>query len=107
MKNPQGFFSRTVWELAVSIPPGKVTTYGILAKRAGGGAQAARSITGILSKAPDQSSIPYHRIVYANGRVWMAPEYEAARNRLYRKEGIKLNKGGYIENFEEVLWDFG
>lgn len=95
-----------VWELATSIPRGHVTTYGILAKAAGGGGQAARSVTGILSKAPNQGAIPYHRIVYANGRVWLNSEYEKKRRALYKKEGIKVNKKGYIENFEEIVWDF-
>ena len=58
-------FSQNVWELAVSIPPGRVTTYGMLAKAAGGTGQAARSVCGILSKAPNRGAIPFHRIVYA------------------------------------------
>jgi methylated-DNA-protein-cysteine methyltransferase-like protein len=99
-------FGAMVWELATSIPPGRVTTYGVLARKAGGGGQAARSITGILGKAPNQGAIPYHRIVYANGRVWMAPEHEGARRKLYRKEGIEIDARGYIKNFEEILWEF-
>lgn len=102
----EGTFSRRVWELAVSIPPGRVTTYGALAKAAGGGSMAARSITGILSKAPNPRAIPFHRIVYANGRVWMSPEYEKRRRSLYKKEGIKLDARGYIIDFEEKLYDF-
>jgi methylated-DNA-protein-cysteine methyltransferase-like protein len=102
----EGTFSQRVWELAVSIPEGRVTTYGTLAKAAGGGAMAARSITGILSKAPNLKAIPFHRIVYANGRVWMSPEYEKRRRTLYKKEGIKLDERGYIIDFEEKLYDF-
>jgi alkylated DNA nucleotide flippase Atl1 len=102
----EGSFSSRVWELALCIPEGRVTTYGALAKAAGGGTMASRSITGILSKFPNPNVIPWHRIVYANGKVWMNAEYEKKRKALYKKEGIKLNKNGYIEDFEEILFDF-
>jgi methylated-DNA-protein-cysteine methyltransferase-like protein len=102
----EGTFSSRVWELALSVPEGRVTTYGALAKAAGGTAMAARSITSILSKAPNSRAIPFHRIVYANGRVWFSPEDEAKRRKLYKKEGIEVNKQGLITNFEEVLFDF-
>jgi methylated-DNA-protein-cysteine methyltransferase-like protein len=102
----EGTFSSRVWELALSVPEGRVTTYGALAKAAGGTAMAARSITSILSKAPNSRAIPFHRIVYANGKVWFSPEDEAKRRKLYKKEGIEVNKQGLITNFEEVLFDF-
>jgi methylated-DNA-protein-cysteine methyltransferase-like protein len=102
----KGQFSQRVWELAISIPPGRVTTYGNLAKAAGAGGQAARSISRILSKAPNAGVIPWHRIVYAGGRVWMIDEYSESRMELYQREGIQVNGRGIIEDFEEVLFDF-
>lgn len=95
-----------VWELAVSIPPGRVTTYGIIAKAAGGGAMAARSITSILGKAPNPNAIPWHRIVYSDGRVWFSPEYEKKRRTLYKREGIEVDEKGRIKDFEEILYRF-
>ena len=101
-------FSNRVWELATSIPEGRVTTYGILAKAAGGGrsGMAARSITSILSKAPNQKAIPYHRIVYAGGKVWLTPECEEARREIYETEGILVNQNGIIKNFDDVVYYF-
>lgn len=101
-----GEFSKRVYDLALNIPEGRVTTYGAIAKAAGGGSMAARSISSILSKAPNPKVIPWHRIVYAGGRVWFSPEYEAKRRKLYKREGIKLTAGGYIEDFEEIFYDF-
>lgn len=98
-------FSERVWELATSIPPGRVTTYGTLAKRAGGTGQSARSVSAILNKAPNQKSIPWHRIVYADGRVWLPPAQTAKRVALYRREGIVLEKNK-IKDFSELLYDF-
>jgi len=99
-------FSQRVWELATSIPPGRVTTYGTIAKMAGAGPMASRSISGILSKAPNQGAIPWHRIVYAGGKVWFDSAHEAKRRRLYKKENIKINEKGYIKDFEEIFYDF-
>jgi len=99
-------FSERVIALALEIPEGRVTTYGNLAKAAGGGAMASRSVSGILSKFPNQGVIPWHRIVYAGGKVWMTSECEDKRRELYELEGIILNQKGRIENFEEILFDF-
>jgi methylated-DNA-protein-cysteine methyltransferase-like protein len=99
-------FSQRVWELAISIPPGRVTTYGMIAKAAGGGPMASRSISSILGKAPNQRAIPWHRIVYAGGKVWLDSEHEATRRKLYKKEGIVVDEKGRIKDFEEIFFDF-
>lgn len=99
-------FSQRVYDLTLSIPEGRVTTYGAIAKAAGGGSMAARSISSILSKAPNPKVIPWHRIVYAGGKVWLMPEYAAERKKRYKREGIKLNARGYIEEFDELFFDF-
>ena len=54
-------FSERVVELAYSIPFGRVTTYGRIARAAGGGPMASQSITSILSKAENEGvrEIPY------------------------------------------------
>jgi alkylated DNA nucleotide flippase Atl1 len=112
MKRAAGFipgeFSKRVVKLALSVPPGRVTTYGAISRAAGGGSMASQSITGILSRAWDrgEKNIPFHRIVYADGRVWMAPQYEKERMKRYKKEGIKLDRNGRIENFRDVLFEF-
>lgn len=106
--NAPGEFSRRVVVLALSVPPGRVTTYGAIARAAGGGAMASQSITGILARAWDkgEKNIPFHRIVYSDGRVWMSPQYEKERMKRYKKEGITLDKAGKIENFRDVLFEF-
>ncbi len=98
-------FSQRVVSIALSIPPGKVLTYGLIARAAGGGTMASQSITSILSKAYNQGekNIPFHRIVYADGRVWLDPKHAKARLALYRKEGIELDKRNQIVNFQDVL----
>ena len=101
-------FSERVVERALSIPRGRVTTYGRLARAAAGGALAAQSITRVLSKAEDAGvkNIPFHRIVYADGRIWVSPRYRAERMRLYKKEGIGIDKNDKIKNFHDTLFEF-
>ncbi len=106
-KSTQGLFSRRVIKLALSLPPGRVTTYGHLSKAAGGGRMAAQSITAILGRAEEQgvTGIPWHRIVYADGSVWLDAKHREARLELYKKEGIELDKKNRIVNFKAILLD--
>jgi len=101
-------FSERVVELALSIPKGRVTTYGRLARAAGAGPMASQSITSILGKAYDagKKNIPFHRIVYASGKIWIDDEYRKKRMALYKKEGIEVDKNGRIKNFMDTLFDF-
>ena len=101
-------FSERVVELALTIPKGRVTTYGRIAVAAGGGAMASQSITNILGKAwpRGEKKIPWHRIVYADGHVWLDSQHKKQRLALYKKEKILLDKKGYIQNFRDLLWEF-
>lgn len=96
-------FGERVLDIALSIQPGEVSTYGDIARAAGGGGQAARSISGILGKYyyKGYTNIPFHRIVYSNGQIWRSPEYDKKRTQLYKKEGIEINNRGYIIHFEK------
>ncbi len=100
-------FSEKVIELAVKIPKGKITTYGRLAGRAGGGAMSSQSISGILGKAERAGYIiPWHRIVYANGKIWIDDTCRTERMKLYKQEKIEIDEQGKIKDFENKLWDF-
>jgi methylated-DNA-protein-cysteine methyltransferase related protein len=100
-------FSERVVEAALAIPKGRVTTYGRLAKAAGAGPMASQSITSILGKAwqNGQKDIPFHRIVYADGRIWSDQKHAKARIELYKKEGIEI-ENARIKDFRDVLFDF-
>lgn len=101
-------FSERVLTLALRIPKGKVTTYGRLAQAAGGGTMASQSITAILVKAYDQGEkgIPFHRIVYADGRIWIDESHKKERLGLYKKEGIEIDERGKVKDFHKKLHIF-
>ena len=101
-------FSGRVVKLVLRIPAGRVATYGAIARAAGGGGLAAQSITTILGKAYDEGvhEIPFHRIVYADGRIWMNERRRKERLCLYKKEGIEIDEKDRIKNFRSVLLEF-
>jgi alkylated DNA nucleotide flippase Atl1 len=101
-------FGERVVELALKIPKGRVTTYKILSRKAGGGGQSHRSISAILGKAWDNGEhrIPWHRIVYSDGSVWLSASNKKKRLALYKKERIQLDKRNHIVNFWDTLYEF-
>lgn len=97
-------FSERVVAMARSVPAGHVTTYGDLARAAGAGPMAAQSITSILGKAEKNGvhDIPFHRIVYADGRIWVTDACRKERLALYRKEGIIVDTNDRIVYFAAI-----
>jgi alkylated DNA nucleotide flippase Atl1 len=69
---------------------------------------ASQSITTILAKAVKEKGvdIPFHRIVYADGHVWLDDKHKQKRLNLYKKEGIKLDTNNKIKDFADKLWEF-
>nr|WP_242597982.1 MGMT family protein [Pseudomonas syringae] len=73
------------------IPEGKVVAYGQLAELAGLG-RAARWVGRTLSQLPDGSSLPWHRVLGAGGRLSLPPgsaSGDEQRARL-RAEGVTI-----------------
>lgn len=101
-------FSERVIKAALAIPKGRVTTYGRIARAAGGGGMASQSITSILGKAYDagETRIPFHRIVYADGHIWIDARHRKVRMKLYKQEGIMLDKNDRIVNFFDIVFDY-
>jgi alkylated DNA nucleotide flippase Atl1 len=101
-------FSERVVEAVLTIPSGRVTTYGRLARACGAGPMASQSITSILGKAyqAGKTDIPFHRIVYADGSIWVNDEHRSERLKLYKKEGIEIEKGNKIKNFNDIVFEF-
>ena len=86
-------FTDRVIKVALAIPRGRVSTYGRIARAAGAGGMAAQSVTSVLARAYDagETRIPFHRIVYADGHIWVNPKERNARMKLYKQEGIFID----------------
>lgn len=72
--NPQGTaFQRQVWKLLLTIPYGKTTTYGNLARemavRTGKQKMSAQAVGQAVGANPISILIPCHRVVGSNGKL--------------------------------------
>lgn len=61
------FFTR-VYAVVLRIPPGRVTTYGAIARHIGAG-RSARTVGYALNAAALQDDMPCHRVVNRNGEL--------------------------------------
>ncbi|MRN69547.1 MAG: methylated-DNA--[protein]-cysteine S-methyltransferase [Nitrosopumilales archaeon] len=93
-----------VYLLLSKIPPGKVSTYGDIAK-ALGHPKAARAIGRIIANNPNPISIPCHRVVKSNGEIGGFAYGEQRKREILEKEGIKF-QNRIVENFEEQRLSF-
>ncbi len=93
-----------VYILLSKIPPGKVSTYGDIAK-ALGHPKAARAIGRIIANNPNPISIPCHRVVKSNGEIGGFAYGEQRKREILEKEGIKF-QNRIAENFEEQRLSF-
>ena len=88
------------------IPPGRVSTYGRVAELAGhfGG---ARQVGWVLRRQdPATSTIPWHRVVNANGSISMAVSRNGSdwiQRELLQQEGIPVDDQGRLP-LRQYLW---
>jgi methylated-DNA-protein-cysteine methyltransferase-like protein len=105
-----GFAS--IWEVVARIPPGKVATYGQVARLAGLPG-AARTAGWALHALPDGLTIrgrpvPWHRVIDAAGRISRrAGDLSGAgerQRRLLEREGVRFSRRGRID-LRTYGWD--
>ena len=97
------FFSR-VYDIVKTIPSGKVTTYGLIAKKIGI-ASSARTVGWALNVCHNDSSIPAHRVVNRNGLLTGKHHFKGydLMRQLLENEGISI-KDDKVIDFEQKLW---
>ena len=103
MKSSDNFFEK-VYEVAVQIPFGKVTSYGAIAKYLGT-ASSARMV-GWAMNASHTKNVPAHRVVNRNGLLTGKHHFDGTNlmQQLLENEGIKV-VANQIQNFEKHFWD--
>jgi methylated-DNA-protein-cysteine methyltransferase-like protein len=96
-------FTLKVIAIIEQIPPGKVSTYGVIAECAGNH-RGAREVARILHSSSDKYNLPWHRVVNRLGKISLKPfsGYEEQRQ-LLEEEGIYFDKNDKIE-LESYLW---
>lgn len=93
-------FEKKVLTIVSRIPPGRVTTYGDVARLAGK-PRAARAVGNIMRTA-DRPGLPYHRVVAAGGRLGGYTSLSLKRSLLIA-EGLTLSPGRVLA-FSRVRW---
>lgn len=98
-------FYEACYRILRSVPAGRVTTYGDLA-RALGRPGAARAVGNAMRLNRDAPRTPCHRVVPSDGRVgnYSGPYGVVRKVQLLRLEGVRMQKDGRIANFEAVRW---
>lgn len=96
-------FQARVWELVCRIPPGRVATYGQIARLlpppSGMDPKAylvfsPRWVGGALAACPE--GVPWQRVINAQGRISLRSEGENQRQ-LLESEGIKFDDTGRVD----------
>ncbi len=90
-------FKLQVIELIKAVPPGKVATYGQIARMAGH-ARGARLVSYILHALSEKHGLPWHRIVNRRGGISLKPGYGYELQRvLLEREGVAFDAAGLID----------
>ena len=68
MQQAEPDINHRIWQVVALIPPGRVATYGDVARQAGLPG-AARRVGAALRGLPPDTRIPWHRVINAQGRI--------------------------------------
>jgi methylated-DNA-protein-cysteine methyltransferase-like protein len=82
-----------IWDTVSLVPEGRVATYGEIATAAGLPGRA-RLVGRAMASLPEDSAVPWHRVINAAGRISLPPKGPAELQRaLLEAEGIELRQG--------------
>jgi len=101
-------FDERVWKLMETIPRGRATTYGQIARKLN--TKAYRAVGNACRKNPYAPRVPCHRVIRSDGTVGgfggkTSGKTVEEKTRFLRKENVKV-KNGKIVDFEKVLFKF-
>ena len=94
-------FSHRVLTIVRRIPPGRVATYGDIAKMAGH-PRAARAVGNIM-RGCSRRDVPCHRVIAAGGRLGGYGGNEVLKRSLLVAEGLVVS-GSRVRELNRVRW---
>ena len=90
-------FTQKIVGIIKSIPPGKVMTYGQIA-RVAGSPRAARQVVRILHSMSKKLELPWHRVINAKGQIGLSDEaFFNEQKRRLELEGVVFGLGDVID----------
>ncbi len=97
-------FTQLVVEIIISIPEGKVATYGQIAKLAGS-PRGARQVARILHTQTRKFNLPWYRVINSQGKIVIKDPYGADEQRAkLLSEGIEVSDS-FIIDLKKYIWD--
>jgi methylated-DNA-protein-cysteine methyltransferase-like protein len=104
MTKNNDFFDK-VYEVTRQIPPGRVSTYGAIARFLGS-AQSSRMVGWALNNSHHGEYVPAHRVVNRNGFLTGKRHFgtSTAMEQLLRNEGLEV-VDDHVVDFEKHFWD--
>ena len=98
-------FFELVYDVAMQIPYGRVTSYGAIAKYLGA-ARSARMVGWAMNNAHSREDIPAHRVVNRKGLLTGKHHFGGSHimQQLLENEGIRV-VDNQIVDFESFFWD--
>jgi len=106
---------QSVWKVVSDIPSGHVLTYGEVA-RLSGMPKAARRVSQAMRRAPETLSLPWHRVVNAQGKIsfpedssawWRQKERLEDEGVVFLNGQVDLQVYGYRGAVDKLLWGEG
>jgi methylated-DNA-[protein]-cysteine S-methyltransferase len=97
-------FKDKVWAATRRIPKGKVTTYKILAQFIKS-PNASRAVGNALSKNPNTSRTPCHRVIRSNGFVGGYALGTKNKIKKLANEGVQISNAGFVDS-KKYLFSF-
>ena len=96
---------RSIHRVVFAIPEGRVATYGQVALLAGL-PRRARLVGRVLAALDDDSGVPWHRVINAQGRISSrdGSPYEHFQRLLLEEEGVELDERGRVD-LDRFGWD--
>lgn len=85
-----------IWRQIKKIPPGKVATYGQIARLAGIDGHA-RLVGYALHGLPRNSGVPWHRVINSQGHISVPGIPGRLQRRLLEKEKVVFSPAGKID----------
>lgn len=87
---------QAIYSTVRRIPRGRVASYGQVAAEAGL-PNAARQVGYALHALPFGSTVPWHRVVNAQGAISLRNHHALTQHMLLRREGVRFDSKGRVE----------
>jgi methylated-DNA-protein-cysteine methyltransferase-like protein len=90
-----------IYTVVRRIPTGRVASYGQVARVAGLG--GARQVGYALHALPRGSTVPWHRVLNAEGRISLRDHHALTQRLLLEREGVRFDARGRVD-LAKVGW---